>query len=497
VSSVSPSTVSPAHGGVGPALAAAIIAALAAFGWVPHLPESLWLDETVTWWVVHGSFSDTLDRAVQYQPHPAYYAGLWGWTQLFGTSEVALRLPSLLAMLAACLLLARVGSALFADRELGWIAAVVFASSWNVFRESTDARAYALGLLVLIALVGSVRRWLEEGGRGPAIACGLLAALLPHLHAFFALAYPALVVHALARWPRSRATGREVAIIALLLAAGALLYLPVAISLADHAGSYSFARRPQPGGLVSMFVWDPAVAGLLVGLCLAGIGSRRSRRGDPVPTPRPDRDTGLLLATWVLFPLLALYGLSVFSETSVFIGRYLSAAMPGVALLYALAVRAIPSAPARVVAVLVVAVAGFVSHERPHDDLRGAAAAVEAFSDGDAEVPVLFASGLIETQHVEWLHDPERAAYLNAPASYYPMGDRVIQLPRKLHGQPLAAKTLDPVFAEAKRFAVVEWLGNGADVLAWLVPEADDRGFRVDRRSYGVVRVAFFNRRSD
>jgi hypothetical protein len=488
--------------GVGFAIAAGLVLVLAATCWVPHLPNSLWLDETLTFWVVKDGLADALDRAVHYQPQPAYAAVMWLWTQLFGSSEIALRIPSLLAMLGACVALAKLGASLSGDRETGLIATIVFASSFNAFRESVDARSYALGLLVLLCMALSLLRWLEEGRWRDAWLCGALAALCPHLHLFFALTYPAFALYAALRWSRARVSAAQVGIVGLLLGLGALLYGPVAIALAEHGGSYSFTPTPKVGALFAVFVWVPPVAGLLAGLCAAGVVASRAAgeprdasEGSSAPSLSASllpREVGLLLAAWVLVPLLLLFAVSTLTEISVFLGRYLIPAIPAVSLLYALALRRVAPAPARVVAAFVIAIAAFAMHERPEDDFRGAAEAVREFSAGDVLLPILLASGVIEGQDDAWLRDPALADYLNAPTAYYPLGGRVVAVPRKLRGQPIAEEILSPILHGAERFAAVEWYGNGADILAWLMPRARRGGYHVERRGFGAVQVAFF-----
>ncbi len=52
--------LSPAQG-VNVAIAGGVVLALAAVCWVPHLPDSLWLDETLTFWVVRDGLAETLE----------------------------------------------------------------------------------------------------------------------------------------------------------------------------------------------------------------------------------------------------------------------------------------------------------------------------------------------------------------------------------------------------------------------------------------------------
>lgn len=481
--------------GVHVAVAAGLVLVLAAVCWVPHLPNSLWLDETLTFWVVRDGLAETLERTVQYQPQPAYYVFIWFWTQIAGVGEIALRLPSLLAALGACIAIARLGMLLTRDRETGLLAAIVFASSWNVYRESVDARSYMLGVVVLLCLALSLIRWIEEGRWRDAWICGLLAAVLPSLHVFFVLTYPAFALYLWLR--RSEATWnvKQIATVALLLLIGALLFLPVGLMLADHGGSYSFVAPPRWRSLFEVFTWGAPVAGLLAGIGLSAmLGGRPAEpsAAEPSILSGIPRESGALLVTWMFVPLLLLFGVSMWTEMSIFLGRYLIPAIPAVCLFYAIALRAIAWPPARVVAVVVIAIASLASHERPHDDFRGAALVVNEFTAKDGSTPILFASGLIEGEDENWLRDPERAKYLNAPAEYYPLDGQLVTLPRKLRGHPMAGQIVDPVLGSADRFVAVEWYGNGARIIQPLALRAEAAGYRVVRRGFGGVRLAFF-----
>jgi hypothetical protein len=486
-----------ARHGVNAVFAAGLIGLLAAVCWVPHLPNSLWLDETLTYWVVRDGLAETLDRTLHFQPQPAYSIFMWFWTRLAGFSEIALRIPSLIAALAACFFLVQLGTRLTRDRETGLIAAIVFASSWNVFREAVDARSYTLGLLVLLCLALALIRWIEAGRWRDACLCGVLGAILPHLHVFFVLCYPALAVYAALRYADTRIIVKQVAVVGLLLLVGAVFFLPVASMLAENGSSYSFVAPPNWPALFQVFVWGGPVAGLLIGVALAGILGPRVEASD---TGQADdaagipRDSAILVATWMLVPLLVLFSISKWTEASVFLGRYQIPAIPAVCLLYAIALRGITSGPARVVAVVVVAISAFASHERPHDDFRGAAKAVNGFVAGDASTPILFASGLVEAEDERWLRDPVLADYLSAPKEYYPLEGHVISIPRRLHAHSMSSEIIDPILAQADRFVAIEWFGNGAKVMPWLTQRAAARGYQIDRKGFGGVRVAFFDR---
>jgi hypothetical protein len=486
--------------GVNVAVGAGIVLVLAAASWIPDLSNSLRLDETLSFWVVQDGFVEALDRASNFQPQPGYYAGLWFWTQVAGTSEIALRLPSLLAALAACIALAKLGTMLTRDRETGLLAMVVFASTWNVYIESIDARPYMLGVLVLLCMAISFLRWVEGGRWRDVWLCGISAALLPHLHIFFVLTYPAFALHAALHWPRDRDKAKQIGLFFFLLLVGALLFLPAASTLLNNGNSYSFVPPPRWRSLFGIFVWGAPVAGLLAGICAdAAVQARSGRavdaKGDraEAPASREDaREVPVMLAVWVVFPLVVLFAFSMYTDISVFISRYLIPAIPAVSLLYAIALRGIASPPARVLAAVVIALTAYVANERNLDDFRGAALAVNEFVAGDESVPVLFASGLIEGQDESWLRDPVLADYLISPTAYYPMEGRVLAIPRYLSGQPLAEEIVSPILRSTDRFAAVEWTGNGARIMQWLTRRAEGAGYRVVRRGFGVVHVAFF-----
>jgi hypothetical protein len=481
--------------GVNSTIAVGVVLVLAAVCWVPHLPDSLWLDETLTFWVVRDGLAETLDRTLHYQPQPGYYVFVWFWTQLAGVSETALRIPSLIAALGACVAMARLGTVLTRDREVGLIAAIVLASSWNVYRESVDARSYMLGLVVLLCLALSLVRWIDHGRWRDAWLCGGLAAVLLNLHIFFVLVFPAFLFYTALRWSEARCDFKQFGLIALLLLVGGLLFLPVGLMLISHGGSYSFLSRPRWRELFEVFTWAAPVAGLLAGISLSGIVASRSADQSDSDVASPMRispASGVLLATWMLLPLLLLFAIAMLTEMSIFLGRYLIPAIPAVCLFYAIALRGIRSGPARVVAVFVIALTAFVSHERPYDDFRGAALAVNEFVAGNESIPVLFSSGLIEGEDEDWLRDPILADYLNAPAEYYPLDGRLVTVPRTLAGHPMANDIVSPILLRADRFAAIEWYGNGARIMQWLMRRADKAGYRVIALSFGGVRVALF-----
>ncbi len=102
----------------------ALALTLAISTWFLAIRAPLWLDETVSFFVIKGGFSEILSRQ-GWPGVPAYPYILWLWVKAVGTGELALRISSVLAMLGAVYLLYRSARELF-DSDVAVIAAIVF-----------------------------------------------------------------------------------------------------------------------------------------------------------------------------------------------------------------------------------------------------------------------------------------------------------------------------------------------------------------------------------
>jgi mannosyltransferase len=157
----------------------------------------------------------------------AYYLFMHGWTQLLGTSELVLRLPSIIAMAGAVAAAAELGRRLF-NPMVGLLAGLFLAVLPNTSRYAAEARPYAfaclfsvLAVLLLITALNR-RRPLAWAGYGCAVA--LLG--LSHIVALTTLVAHAVLV---AAHRHDRAWGRLVAAWAGTLAAVGVLLLPLAV----------------------------------------------------------------------------------------------------------------------------------------------------------------------------------------------------------------------------------------------------------------------------
>ena len=67
--------------------------------WFGMVSSSFWLDESGTWWIVKDGPAEAVRRAFSWSGQsPLYYLIAWLSSRVFGLNEIALRLPSVLAI---------------------------------------------------------------------------------------------------------------------------------------------------------------------------------------------------------------------------------------------------------------------------------------------------------------------------------------------------------------------------------------------------------------
>ncbi len=277
---------------------------------------SLWVDETFTANAVRETFLNPID-----QYHWVYYSLVTAWTFLVGTSEWALRAPSVFAAMVACGLLVSLARMLF-DRWVALASGLFLAASPFLVKWSQQARGYTLVLAVSILATLLLLRALERGSRGAWLVFGLAFSLVFAMHPVSALvlvpAYGVLVVQR-----------REKLFPHGLLAACVMVALgvPWAFARATQTPAQDWLDRPSPRVALDTLLDISGAAGL--GLLLAVVGLVVLRRAGR-------RDLALWLGVWALAPFLL--ALAVSFVTPIYLDRYLITAAPAFALLAGVAV---------------------------------------------------------------------------------------------------------------------------------------------------------------
>jgi mannosyltransferase len=285
--------------------------------------RQMWLDEYVTVYVTKLSWDDfTRLLGNQDLVHGLYYLTMRMWTAVFGTSLLALRLPSVIGMAVAAGAVTVLGRRLHST-AVGLAAGLVFAALPAVSRFGQEARSYgwvvALAVLSTLALTFAVDRptklrWLVYV---------LLTVTLTYLH--FAAAM-VMLPHGLMAWYawRRREVGQVgwwvgMASIVSVVAAP-LLYLA-----SRQSGQVSWVRsdwaavQRYPVELFGSEVVFWAVA--LIGV----VGATRLAQTRP--------DVALPLLAWALVPPLLSYATADF--THLFLAKYALFTLPAWALLAA------------------------------------------------------------------------------------------------------------------------------------------------------------------
>jgi mannosyltransferase len=272
-----------------------------------------------------------------------YYLFLHFWTALAGTSEVALRLPSILAMAGAVTVTAELGRRLLTPAA-GLIAGTLLCLLPNTSRYAAEARPYAFACffaaLALLLLIRAVPR----SGRRPWIWYGLSVLLLglSHLIALTTLAAHAayLAVHA----------RRHLRTWAVTAGAAILPVLPIAYLGTTQEDTQLHWVAPITLGRIrdmpAEITGSREVAWLLIGLAVLAVW-RPARRLVPI-------------AAYAVVPLVTVAVVSALISP-MWVARYLLIVLTPVALLAAVALLGGPPRWVIARAVAVILLLGFAA----------------------------------------------------------------------------------------------------------------------------------------
>ena len=138
------------------------------------LNQSFWLDEATSGLVVRNfSFSQIVTRFAPGDFHPPlYYLILKAWGSFFGTSEIALRIPSVIFAIATIYVVYLIAKELF-NKKTGLVASALLATSGLHVYYSQEARMYALVTLFVSVAVLSFVKTLKRNKIGDWIVLSL------------------------------------------------------------------------------------------------------------------------------------------------------------------------------------------------------------------------------------------------------------------------------------------------------------------------------------
>ena len=425
--------------------------------WLMPLGSSFWVDEMGTVFVVHHGAGDPSLRPVPQVPASIYYELPRLAERAFGYSEIAFRIPSVLALMLALYFIARIAGRLI-DGGAGWFAAFACLSLRGFNYQAADARPYALGTLVAAAAFWFLIRWLDRESWRDALLFALAAALLWRVQLVFWPMYVAFALYAAVRLRLGDTRVGWTRVMAVFACCG-LTLVPVlfsALTIYRNAGAHVIAPRPSALDLLRTLKLG------LIAACAAGA----ALIGLPVPALRVklrgrfDSGAGLIAAWWLMQPL-CLFAFSWITANSVFVHRYIDIALPGAALA-ATAAAAAFLPPARwplasaLLGVAVLLLLGDWRQPWPAHHNSGWRAAAHHLNALEPGLPVICPSPFIEARPPVWQPDAPAAGFLYSNLEAYPIHGPLYAFPYEIsgEGERYAAVLLRNKLAPAGRFAI-------------------------------------------
>jgi mannosyltransferase len=337
---------------------------------------SLWLDESFT-------ATGNPIKAFTGGYHWLYYSFVKPWTAVAGTSEWALRFPSVVGSMLACGLLVVLAHRLF-GRWVALVSGLLLAASPFFVKWSQQARGYTLLVAASLGATLLLLRALDRGTRGTWAVYGVSFAFVMVWHPVGALLLvPAQLV--LIVQQRERAMPHALLAGVIVMALGIPWAAQIALRSTGEGVAMDWLKRPSPGLAARDLLAVSGAAGL--GVVLAAVGLWVLHR-------HGKRDVGVWLGTWAFAPFAL--ALLVSFVRPIYLDRYLIVAAPAFALLGGIAVVGLGTR-ARALAIAAVVVATGVGLVQWYstatngnwrdEDWRGAVATVLA-RHGDAPILV-------------------------------------------------------------------------------------------------------------
>ncbi len=270
--------------------------------------------KSAIWWHYHD------------EPHPmGWYLGMFAWTTVAGTSEWALRLPSVLFALAAIPCIWWLGRSVYSAAVGGLAAALLALHGFHVFWSQT-ARMYSAGVFLALLSTCLVLRLADSDGPRPRLELAYVASVLMGIQTV-ELFWPVLLMHA--AWVALAAPDVSDRLTAssihwrppgprlLQLVSVALIFAAPALVHSVYRARGGAAAYPRPEFLADYFAFGFLFADdrhqipmlsvpapwhwvlLMVGLCLLAIALRATVRGKAPESPDEPLPAWLLLAAAV------------------------------------------------------------------------------------------------------------------------------------------------------------------------------------------------------
>ncbi|HWC98766.1 MAG TPA: glycosyltransferase family 39 protein [Candidatus Sulfopaludibacter sp.] len=478
-------------------LPGAVLALCIARLWLMALPSSFWVDEMATVFVVQQGAHHPSFAAAPQVPDSLYYLLPRISSALFGQSEIAYRIPSLLAAGLTLLLMAKLAARLI-HPQAGWFAVFGLMAVRDFNDHAVDARPYALGICVAAACVWLLVRWLDSAKWLDGLAFVLCASLLWPVHLLYWPFFLVLAFYTVWRLLR-RTTDATIPQAATVFAVIGLLVVPVALralQLMRQASAHVIQPLPSLHHVEWSLRWKLVVLSAAISWMAARV--LRWKR----ETRRLPQGTIALVVAWWLTPPFCLLAYSYITGNSVFLPRYFSLFLPGLVLTAACAASPfLNAAHWRTAAILVgagaLALLGQWNSPWPpheHSDWRDAMALVNRQAAPQAALPVICTSPFIEAQPPNWRPDYPLPGFLYAHLSVYRPSGHILLFPFERSGisERYAASLLPRTLTAPGKFIIYGGAGNVRDWRDWFAQRPELTGWTNRLITFGDVYVVIF-----
>jgi hypothetical protein len=464
--------------------------------WFLAIRAPLWLDETLAYWQISGGFGKIWSRSALMPSSIGYLYTLWVAKSILGSSEIALKIPSALAMLGAVYFLFRAARELF-DLEFAFLSCIFFCLEYNVVFAATDARPYAFALLASNLAIFAFMRWMTMREMRQAILFGGAAAGILYFHYLFGCILPAFAIYYLA--VRHRSIKTDARQLAAVLASFTVVALPLIfriVSLYQTKLTHVVQELHHPV-LTALNTLAPmqTLIGFVAVVFLAALIRKVNLTGrDYFPTI-------LLCPLLALVPAGVLFGIGAVAPVHLVIPRYLTVVAPGSALTWALLTSRIESRVLRqlfcagLVTVTLFQCFGSPLSRQHELNFKQAHAFVNAnIAPDEGRVPVLICSAFIESDFEPLPDDRSSENALVSQVSYYPVNAPLIFLPMDLNDEAMriGKQTVMEAVQHHQRFLAVA-APTSYQTIDWLTNYS--RGSftmqLLERFDHGVVVVEF------
>jgi uncharacterized membrane protein len=461
------------------------------------LSESYWLDETITAWIVDRDALLTLFRSGTFQGQsPFYFLLVWGWVQIFGHAELALRSLSILCTGGSLWVLYQVAKDLHIRYPVSSVL-LPYMTIEEVIKLSFGARPYALALFFAVLSVWALIRWMRSDRLLLQVLYVLATLGTFYSHYMFG---GILAVHAavLIFWERPSESPDWMSI-AITWGLVGLLSIPGLYHLvlwSMFAKDVQFLLMPSGKQYLSLLGPRQLPIYLLFSLLFARVfgpfhfGGLRWERIVPA------------LAWWLL-PGVLLAFLYLHYNINFLSDRYLVWRSGGIALGVGILISGISSERSRALILLCwVFLAATFEFQRQWnvEDWRGASRYLQQQS---REVPIFLYSGLVEGEALDWEDSWEREMYVNVPLYAYPIPQSIYPIPASIGSERARSYREGVLLPSVAREQAIFFAGHSrmrykdSTAAQTLRKFFVDQGFQItDEKRFGEVEVVRFERRS-